>query len=63
MGVLIDIDDKGKSVNVPYPLLELAQRGVIYADGWQQVTLTASEGSPFPTVNFTEKSDITNEST
>jgi len=39
MATMIDIDTKGVEVERPYPMLELAKNGVIYAEGWDKISI------------------------
>lgn len=52
MGIIMNIGDRGESIDNAYPLLDLARRGIIHAEGWQRVTLHSISGSTFPTVSF-----------
>lgn len=52
MGIVMNIGDNGEIIDNAYPLLDLARRSIIHAEGWQRVTLHSIAGSTFPAVSF-----------
>ena len=42
MATMINIDTSGREVETPYPLIELARKGIIAADGWEKVSIQGS---------------------
>lgn len=42
MGTELNIDTSGNSVEKPYPLSELAKKGIISANGWEKVSVQGS---------------------
>lgn len=52
MAIPIDIDRRGRQIQLCYPLLTLAREGVITAIGWERVSLTPTPGTPNYNVRF-----------
>ena len=42
MGTMINVGVKGNVVDSPYPLIDLARKGIISADGWNHVSVQGS---------------------